>query len=106
MITWQTPIGKARALKVKAEAIAKLDEREAEFLGNLLGTVDIPVEGKTLDELRALYADEDNYDKVWFEGSLADDNARHEADDYYKGYVAGAAMVLGLLHKAFEITPD
>jgi hypothetical protein len=100
--------GQRKALRVREAAIANLDEREAEFLYGMLEdvVVDTPaLEGLTLDELRSAY--EDNYDEIWLDdGGLDEDNARHEADDYYNGYVAGSRMVLELLRETFGLAPE
>jgi hypothetical protein len=100
------------AREIHAAAIAALDEREREFLLDLLGDTDVHGLGsegllaRDLDALRELY--DVHYDDIWLGGGdgLAADNERHEADDYYQGYVAGARMVLALLLEAFEIREE
>jgi hypothetical protein len=93
------------ALRVKAAAIVKLDEREHEFKRDMLVGASVNVRKDiTLEQARTLY--DRHYDDVWLaDDGLDADNDRHEADDYYEGYVAGASMVLVLLHEAFGIEP-
>ena len=91
-------------LDVKRRAIKQLDEREREFLLDMLSGTDC-AGVNDLDDLRKAY--EEKYEEIWVDSNdgLAADNERHEADDYYTGYVAGASMVLQILHEVFEITP-
>lgn len=98
--------GFAKAVDVRAKAVAKLGEREREFLISMLSYTDVAgTDEADLETLRDAYRERS--DEIWLsDGSLESDNERHSADDYYQGYEAGAAMVLTFLCEAFEITPE
>jgi hypothetical protein len=86
----------------------ELDKREREFLLDMLDGIEKPLHlgGKSLDELRALYANEEIHDEIWFGGGLEDDNARHEADDYYQGFVNGVGFAIQKLIDAGIEIPE
>ena len=93
------------ALLVKDDAIKVLREREREFKRDMLRGANFEVANDvSLDDVQAMY--DEHYDDIWLsDDGLAADNERHEADDYYEGFEAGAAMVLEHLHVRFGIEP-
>ena len=96
--------GAEKAQTVVQETHAEIARREREFLVSMLEYAehregDPTFETMTLDELRAEYGE--RYDEIWLDGTLTDDNARHEADDYFEGFSAGAALVVRLIFAAW-----
>lgn len=96
-------IGTDAAVKAIRDESAK---REEAFLRDMLDGIDFDHVGLGLDELRTAYHAEENYDAIWFDGGMADDNARHEADDYHEGFQNGLTFaVQALIDAGVEVPP-